>query len=107
MQEFEAELEAVGAERAEQEAQAAEAALDEAERELQQLRAAADELAAQERHYWHAFNDFHLQLAVHVEERDALLTKVGRALRPVECSWTCCCHTAQCACIAVSNACCY
>lgn len=75
MQEFDAELEAVGAEEAAQQAAAGEAALAAEQEALQQLQAAADELAAQEQQYWHAFNDFHLQLCTHVEERDALLNK--------------------------------
>ena len=77
MQAFRVEMHALGAEKAAQQAQAAEGALAEAQAELHKLQAAADELAEQEQQYWQIFNGFHLQLASHVEERDILLAQVG------------------------------
>ena len=53
-----------------------EAELAVAERQLSQLAASSSELDSLEERYWHDFNDFHLQLRAHVDERDVLLNKV-------------------------------
>lgn len=76
MQAFQAELQTLGVEDAEMQAQQAEAALKRAQHDLDDLQAQAEELAGQEEQYWHGFNEFQMQLASHVEERDALLNKV-------------------------------
>jgi len=47
--------------------------------ELQSLQAAAADIDALEERYWHDYNDYQLQLKVHIEERDALLNKIDRA----------------------------
>ncbi|KAK9810947.1 hypothetical protein WJX73_000341 [Symbiochloris irregularis] len=78
-EDFEAELKAVGAEKAQREAAEAQAALEQAERGLQALQAEAEDLAKQEEQYWQSFNNFQMQLAMHVEDRDVLLNKIDHA----------------------------
>mmetsp|Transcript_8297 Transcript_8297/g.23802 ORF Transcript_8297/g.23802 Transcript_8297/m.23802 type:complete len:444 (-) Transcript_8297:467-1798(-) len=60
------------------------AQLGDARAEAAQLEAAAVELDALEERYWHDFNDFKTQLRAHVEERDALLSKIDRAASELE-----------------------
>jgi hypothetical protein len=79
MQEFAAEMAAAEEEMQAEalRAEAAEAALVVAQRELDHARAKAAELGDLETRYWHDFNDLHLQLRAHLDERDALLRKVS------------------------------
>ncbi|GMH38161.1 hypothetical protein BSKO_06045 [Bryopsis sp. KO-2023] len=56
-----------------------EADLREAEKELAQLEAIAEEMDELEERYWHDFNDYHLQLQAHVEEKAALVKKSNQA----------------------------
>jgi hypothetical protein len=55
-------------------------ALAAAEAESRALEVAAGELDALEERYFHDFNDFKAQLRAHVGERDALLSKIDRAV---------------------------
>ncbi len=87
LQEFADELrqteEAEAAERAR--ADAVETELAAAQQRLAELQAGSTELNALEERYWHDFNDFQGQLRAHVEERDALLGKVGGREAAVKC----------------------
>lgn len=56
-----------------------EAELAEVQRELSSLQAASADIDSLEERYWHDFNDYALQLSAHVEERDALLSRIERA----------------------------
>ena len=58
---------------------------DMAELELRQLQEAAADLQGLEQRYWHDLNDFQRQLQAHVEDRDALLSKVRPLTSP--CLW--------------------
>ena len=55
----------------------AQAELAAAETELAALDKAAEQLTAQESEYWHEFNGFQACLATHVDDKEAMLTKVG------------------------------
>ncbi|GAX74262.1 hypothetical protein CEUSTIGMA_g1711.t1 [Chlamydomonas eustigma] len=55
------------------------AQLEQVQKELQACQAAEAELDALEERYWHDYNAYQLQLSFHVEEKDALLTKIDRA----------------------------
>ncbi len=64
---------------ARQQVAALEADLAAAQAELAALQPAAAQVDALEAQYWHDFNSYQLQLRLHVEERDALLSKIDRA----------------------------
>mmetsp|Transcript_24764 Transcript_24764/g.58940 ORF Transcript_24764/g.58940 Transcript_24764/m.58940 type:complete len:422 (+) Transcript_24764:368-1633(+) len=52
--------------------------------EAAELEAASEELDALEEQYWHDFNGFKCQLRAHIEDRDALLSKIDRAGQELE-----------------------
>ena len=78
-QEFEAEMQQAREAEAAESARAdkLEAELAEAERQLSEVGASSRELDSLEERYWHDFNDLHLQLRAHVDERDVLLNKAS------------------------------
>jgi beclin 1 len=71
--------EAAAARAADLEAQIADSA-----RHSASLEAAAAEVAALEARYWHAANDYQLQLSWHMGERDALLSKIDRSTQQLQ-----------------------
>lgn len=49
------------------------------QQQLEELKGVSLEVDALEERYWHEFNDFHMRLKFHIEERDSLLNKIDRA----------------------------